>query len=420
MKFTEFTENNAPATPPLVEAQPATTVTGGDIGRPANNNSRPTPEQLRQQLRVINNNLTDEQRRAVTQELRRNRSLWQRLGAWGAKTAGRHAGATVSSAITGPAAPAVAAVANLALLGYDVYSLGSEIWDWAGGNDVELPPANGDNFEGTPPISAPARPTSQGGRNRNQDRWDRRYGETHNPDGSPIVITPPATAGQPQPKEEPNDAPEPANDPRPPIRIVPQEPPAQPEQPTPNPHPETPPKEEPKVIPFPNSPDVEPPATPDEKPDVEPPATPDEKPDVEPPATPDEKPETPTNPKPGPSVDPTPPAKPADDAPLVAPPVAPPVTSPLVKPGPGTVSPPAVANPPAITNPAAAAGAAASAPAVARGARRKGGKSDKKGRKGGGLAGGGGPQNPGKMMNFTPIQLRDPLSLGSVRSPFAT
>lgn len=109
------------------------------------------------------------------------------------------------------------------------------------------------------------------------------------------------------------------------------------------------------------------------------------------------------------------PAKPADDAP----PVAPPVTGPLVKPGAGTVNPPA--NPPAIANPAAAAGAAAGAAAVARGARRNGGRSNKKGRKGGVLPGGGvGPQDPGKMMNFTPIQLRDPLSLGSARSPFAT
>ena len=29
------------------------------------------------------------------------------------------------------------------------------------------------------------RPTSQGGRNRRQDRWDKLYGATHNPDGSP-------------------------------------------------------------------------------------------------------------------------------------------------------------------------------------------------------------------------------------------
>jgi len=110
------------------------------------------------------------------------------------------------------------------------------------------------------------------------------------------------------------------------------------------------------------------------------------------------------------------PAKPADDAP----PVAPPVTGPLVKPGAGAVNPPAVANPPAIANPSAAAGAAAGASAVARGAKRKGGKANKKGRKGGGLVGGGKSQDPGKMMNFTPIQLRDPLSLGSARSPFAT
>ena len=32
--------------------------------------------------------------------------------------------------------------------------------------------------------SVPPRPASQGGRNKNQDRWDSMYGATHFPDGS--------------------------------------------------------------------------------------------------------------------------------------------------------------------------------------------------------------------------------------------
>ena len=29
---------------------------------------------------------------------------------------------------------------------------------------------------------------SQGGRNKRQDRWDKLYGDTHNPDGTPKGI----------------------------------------------------------------------------------------------------------------------------------------------------------------------------------------------------------------------------------------
>jgi len=56
--------------------------------------------------------------------------------------------------------------------------------------------------------TVPARPSSQGGRNRNQDRWDREYGDTHNPDGTPkpdAATTAPAQP--PAPTADDNDAP---------------------------------------------------------------------------------------------------------------------------------------------------------------------------------------------------------------------
>ena len=63
--------------------------------------------------------------------------------------------------------------------------------------DIEDPVGASDKFtkinnliqQGVPDLntidgSVPPRPTSQGGRNKNQDRWDKKYATTHNPDGS--------------------------------------------------------------------------------------------------------------------------------------------------------------------------------------------------------------------------------------------
>jgi hypothetical protein len=63
--------------------------------------------------------------------------------------------------------------------------------------DIEDPIGASDKFtkinnliqQGVPDVntsdgSVPPRPASQGGRNKNQDRWDKKYATTHNPDGS--------------------------------------------------------------------------------------------------------------------------------------------------------------------------------------------------------------------------------------------
>lgn len=176
----------------------------------ANNNRPPSPEQLRQQLRVIDGDLSQRDRQAVRQALD-NPSLWKRLGAWGAKTGGRHAGATVASSITGPAAPAVATIANLALLGYDVYTLGNEIWNWAKGDDVNLPRADSEAFQDDVPINAPPFPNSENsnlsGRNlrSSQLNWNRLYRNTHTKDGSPIRnLETDSIVNQPELTPEPN------------------------------------------------------------------------------------------------------------------------------------------------------------------------------------------------------------------------
>ena len=72
-----------------------------------------------------------------------------------------------------------------------------------GGREVGTPGAAGGPAI---PTDVPPRPNSQGGRNRAQDRWDRLYGATHNPDGTlkegagavpmsaPSAAAPPAAA----------------------------------------------------------------------------------------------------------------------------------------------------------------------------------------------------------------------------------
>ena len=197
MKFTEFTEgDNKKVTDETIvnEAEPAFKL---DIQTqyptPANDNRAPKSNvvdinQYRDELKKLDNAGQKE----LQNYIKKNKSLWSRLSGWGAKTAGRHAGATVASTVTGPLSPAVAAVANLALLGYDVYTLGNTIYDWAKGNDVDLKKADSKNATGPAPFTAPPRPTSQGGRNKRIDRWDRLYGKTHNPDGTAIeVVRPP-------------------------------------------------------------------------------------------------------------------------------------------------------------------------------------------------------------------------------------
>ena len=196
MKFTEFTEgDNKKVTDETIvnEAEPAFKL---DIQTqyptPANDNRAPTTtksnvvdlNQYRDELKKLDNAGQKE----LQNYIKKNKSLWSRLSGWGAKTAGRHAGATVASTVTGPLSPAVAAVANLALLGYDVYTLGNTIYDWAKGNDVDLPKADSKNATGSAPFTVPPRPTSQGGRNKRIDRWDRLYGKTHNPDGTAIEV----------------------------------------------------------------------------------------------------------------------------------------------------------------------------------------------------------------------------------------
>lgn len=434
MRFTEFTEIVSESI--IKEAQPAVRLNPDEfrLQGPANVNQAPRSadvvdlNQYREQLR----NLSAAERQAIQREISTNRSLWQRLAGWGARTAGRHAGATIASGVTGPAAPAVAAIANLALLGYDVVTLGQEIFDWAQGNDIELPRASAETAAGSIPLEAPPRPDSsnsqQRGRNLrgSQLAWDRLYGSTHNLDGSPQLFDPDPDVPVFQPDAEPAPADAPADAPVPPQETpVPDDdaPPRPREEPRPviipqiTPEPEPEPEPAPSQVPAPSAPQVEPytptqPDAPEPQPSGDPIRRPEETP-IELPDTPEplvvpdrenvprempapdapqvepDAPAQPVEPKPSPSDTPLPGSEPTTS------PVARPIARPTL-PAPITPTLPDVdvASPPA---PATSTAGGPGRPPTGRTRRRDdAGERDKT------------TYAPAK---FTPIQIADPLQL---------
>ena len=205
--------------------------------------TRPTDTRTGGNWRKSLTDLNPEQKKMLQKEISKNPSFWKKLSAWGAKTAGRHAGATVASGVAGPAAPYAAIAANIALLGYDVYSLARDLTNVP----EELPKANPDDFSGSIPIEAPPRPsrdnTKLAGRNLKgaQGAWDRQYKDTHNLDGSPvqnfdpssdIPVFQPEPVSPPSPTETPLEIPQPSRDA--PISRPPETPRLPPAAPTPS------------------------------------------------------------------------------------------------------------------------------------------------------------------------------------------
>ena len=116
MKFTEFTEgdNKKVTDETIVNERPmgnTAKVQPLELNIAANDNFRPsnTPanidkapttksnvvdiNQYRNELKKLDNAGQKE----LQNYIKKNKSLWSRLSGWGAKTAGRHAGATVAS-----------------------------------------------------------------------------------------------------------------------------------------------------------------------------------------------------------------------------------------------------------------------------------------------------------------------------------
>lgn len=103
---------------------------------PANDNTAPRNNVIdldarRNAARTALAEMTPDQRKAANDFIKNNKSILRRLSQVGARSAARHGVATLSSAATGPLAPAAAIVLNVALLGWDVVDAGMEIWDWA-------------------------------------------------------------------------------------------------------------------------------------------------------------------------------------------------------------------------------------------------------------------------------------------------
>jgi len=104
---------------------------------PANDNVRPTSGQVidldarRAAAKDALSKMSEAERTAANEFIKKNKTLLQRLSAVGARSAARHGVATVSSAVTGPLAPAAATVLNVTMLGWDLADAGIEIWEWA-------------------------------------------------------------------------------------------------------------------------------------------------------------------------------------------------------------------------------------------------------------------------------------------------
>ena len=160
---------------------------------PANDNAKPKTGQVidlnarRAAAKEALSKMSDVEKKAANEFIKKNKTLLQRLSAVGARSAARHGIATVSSAVTGPAAPVVATVLNVTLLGWDLVDAGVEVWKWARSSDskdIEQGNANRE-FSNEFALEIPEYPTTwpmdRTGTvlKRKQSEWMEEFGNTH-------------------------------------------------------------------------------------------------------------------------------------------------------------------------------------------------------------------------------------------------
>ena len=160
---------------------------------PANDNAKPVKGEVidlnarRAAAKDALSKMSDAEKKAANEFIKKNKTLLQRLSAVGARSAARHGVATVSSAVTGPLAPAVATVLNVTLLGWDLADAGIEIWKWArssNSKDIEQGNANrefGNKFALEIPSYPTKWPMDRTGTvlKRKQSEWMKEFGNTH-------------------------------------------------------------------------------------------------------------------------------------------------------------------------------------------------------------------------------------------------
>ena len=142
MKFTDFTEKVIES---IVNEEAAIKLDFDQvrIKIPANDNTRPTTGEVidldsrRAAAKDALSKMSEADRKSANEFIKKNKTLLQRLSSVGARSAARHGVATISSVASGPLAPAVAAVLNVAMLGWDLADAGVEIWDWAKSNNAK-------------------------------------------------------------------------------------------------------------------------------------------------------------------------------------------------------------------------------------------------------------------------------------------
>ena len=160
---------------------------------PANDNAKPIKGEVidlnarRAAAKEALSKMSDAEKKAANEFIKKNKTLLQRLSAVGARSAARHGVATVSSAVTGPLAPAVATVLNVTLLGWDLVDAGVEVWKWArssNSKDIEQGNANrefGNKFALEIPAYPTKWPMDRTGTvlKRKQSEWMKEFGNTH-------------------------------------------------------------------------------------------------------------------------------------------------------------------------------------------------------------------------------------------------
>ena len=160
---------------------------------PANDNAKPIKGEVidlnarRAAAKEALSKMSDAEKKAANEFIKKNKTLLQRLSAVGARSAARHGVATVSSAVTGPLAPAVATVLNVTLLGWDLVDAGVAVWKWArssNSKDIEQGNANrefGNKFALEIPAYPTRWPMDRTGTvlKRKQSEWMKEFGNTH-------------------------------------------------------------------------------------------------------------------------------------------------------------------------------------------------------------------------------------------------
>ena len=160
---------------------------------PANDNAKPIKGEVidlnarRTAAKEALSKMSEADRKAANDFIKKNKTLLQRLSAVGARSAARHGIATVSSAVTGPAAPVVATVLNVTLLGWDLVDAGVAVWQWArSSNSKDIGQGNANREFGNKfALEIPAYPTrwpmDRTGTvlKRKQSEWMKEFGNTH-------------------------------------------------------------------------------------------------------------------------------------------------------------------------------------------------------------------------------------------------